>query len=224
MTGILPHEEVAQGLALLDALQVIERIGILSAANVVVVLTDILRVTEVQELIAHCGSHKVDVVTKGRSVHCPEVQVELKTCILHRSHVDKGLVKQVRRNRYLVVTEQILLAAAEVVERTVQAVIKQGEVKANVPVLALLPLEVGIHILGGSPNLEVLAIVEIVAKACHCVERQIATEVLVARHTEVSTQLQVVDPCDVLHEVLGRNAPTGRNGGEVTPLVVDTKL
>ena len=224
MSGIAPHIEVTERLSFLNALQVVEGIGVFGSSHIVEVLSHILRVAEVDELVAHRCPHETDVVAEVFCIHGFEVQVELKTRVLHRSHVDECLVEEERRNAHFVVAQQVLLPTAEVVERTIQTVVKEREVDTHVPVLALLPAQVGVDVLRRSPHLEVPAVVEIVAETRHGVEREIGAEVLVAGDTVVGTQFQVVDPRETFHEGFRRDAPSGRHGGEVTPFVVGTEL
>ncbi|GFI58378.1 hypothetical protein IMSAG025_01833 [Muribaculaceae bacterium] len=115
----------------------------------------------------------------------------------------------VRGNGYIIVSEQILLRAVEVVERTVDTIVKQREVQTYVPVLPLLPLEVGIDILSRSPHLEIFAVVIIISEAAHGVDGVITSEVLISGHTIVCTDFEVVDPCHVFHEILLRYTPSG---------------
>ena len=100
---------------------------------------------------------------------------------------------------------------------------EESEVDTYVPVLTFLPSEVRVYVLGRSPNLEVLAIIRIATESLHCRERPVAVEVLVTGHTVVTTDLEFVDPSDILHEVFVRDTPSGRNCREVTPLVVCTE-
>ena len=71
------------------------------------------------------GSHKVDVVCEVLGIHRTEVQVNLYTSVLHRSNIDKCFVEEVWWHRHLVVTKQVLLTAVEVVDRTIQAIVKE---------------------------------------------------------------------------------------------------
>ena len=125
MTCISPHIEVSKRLAFLYALQIVEGIRIFCTANVIVVLAHILRIAEIDKLVALGGSHKVDVVCEVLGIHRTEVQVNLYTCVLHRSYIDKSFVEEIWWHRHLVVSEQVLLTAVEVVDRTIQAIVKQ---------------------------------------------------------------------------------------------------
>ena len=70
VTCISPHIEVAQRLAFLDALEIVERIRVFSATYIIVVLTYILRVAEINEFVALCCANKVDVVREILRVDC----------------------------------------------------------------------------------------------------------------------------------------------------------
>ena len=224
VSGIFPHIEVAKRLAFLDALQVVERIGIFCAAHIIEVLTHILRVAEVDKLVAHGRAHDVKIIAEFFRLDNIEVQVELETGVLHRTYVDKSLVEEEWWNRHLVVAEQILLTAAEIVDRAIHTVVKQREVHSDVPVLSFLPFQVGIDVFRGSPHLEVFAIVKIVTESGHGVQREITAKVLVSCHTIVGAQLQVVNPLNVFHEFLRGDAPSGRDSWEITPFVVCTEF
>ena len=130
----------------------------------------------------------------------------------------------VRGNGHFVVTKKILLAAVEIVKRTVDAIVQDREVESDIPVFTFFPSKIGIDILAGAPNLEILTIVIIVAEAAHCVDRQIAAEVLVAGLAIVGTDFKVVDPRYLFHKLFLRYTPTCRNGGEITPFVVFTEF
>ena len=125
MACITPHVEITKRLAFLYALEIIEGIRVFCTANVIVVLSHILRIAEIDKLVALGGSHKVDVVCEVLGIHRTEVQVNLYTSVLHRSNIDKCFVEEVWWHRHLVVTKQVLLTAVEVVDRTIQAIVKE---------------------------------------------------------------------------------------------------
>ena len=170
MTSISPHIEVTDRLALLNALQVVVRIWIRSTYLIIIVLTYKLGVAEAYELILHGRTDEVEVVREILGSDRAEIEVKLKTVVFHRTYIDECIVEEVWRNRYLVVTQQVLLFAVEVVQRTIDAIVEQREVDTYVPVLTLLPHQVRIHILGWTPNLEELTIIYIVAKSIHGIQ------------------------------------------------------
>ena len=125
MAGITPHVEITERLAFLYALKVVERIGVFCSAYVIVVLTHIFRVAEINEFVALCRTNEVDVIREVLGVDGTEVKVNLNTGVLHRSHIDKCLVEEIGRHRHLVVAEQILLTTVEIVDRTIQTVVEE---------------------------------------------------------------------------------------------------
>ena len=170
MTSISPHIKVTDRLAFLNALQVVVRIWIRSTYLIIIVLTYKLGVAEAYELILHGRTDEVEVVREILGSNWTEIEVKLKTVVLHRTYIDECIVEEVWRNRYLVVTQQVLLFAVEVVQRTIDAIVEQREVDTYVPVLTLLPHQVRVHILGWTPNLEELTIIYIVAKSIHGIQ------------------------------------------------------
>ncbi len=223
-TGILPHVEITKRFPFLNPLQVIVGIGVFCAAFVIEILPDIFRIAEVDELVAHSRPHKIHGVGEIARVDSVECDVELKSGVFHRAHIHVCLVEQIRRYRHLIVAQQILLAAVEIVERTIEAVVEHREVQAHVPVLTFLPMQVRIDVFRRAPYLEIFPIIVIIAEACHSVERQVAAKILITRHTVVGADFKIVYPLRPLHELLFRNAPPGRNRREVTPLVIGTEF
>ena len=147
MSCITPHIEVAKRLTLLYALKVIEWVRVFGSCHVVIVLTYVLGIAEVDKFVLHGSTNEIEVVREVLGIDSLEIDVYLDTRILHCTYIDKGLVEEVRRYRHLIVSEQVLLLAVEIVDRTIYAVVEQREVDTDVPVLALLPPEVGIDIL-----------------------------------------------------------------------------
>ena len=95
MTGIFPHIEVSQRLSLFNALQIIIWIGGFCATHVIVVLSHKLGIAEVNKLVVHSAADDVDVVVEVLGLDCLEIQVELETGILHRTHIYKRLCMQI---------------------------------------------------------------------------------------------------------------------------------
>ena len=202
-----------------------EGIGILRAYHVVVVLPHKLVIAEVDELVAHRRTDDVERIAEVFGLDRVPGDVELKAAVAHGAHINEGFIEQVGRDGDFVVAQQVLLSATVVVERTVEGTVEQCPVEADVPVLAFLPAQVGVDVLARSPHLVVLAVVGVVAEALHGVQRLVTVEVLVARHAIVGAQFQVGEPAlGLCHERLVGDTPPYGDGGEVTPLVVFTKL
>ena len=157
--SILQHIEVPDTLALLDTLQVVEGIGILRADDVVVVLPDELIIAEVHELIAHRSPDDIDRVGEVLRLDGIPREVEFEAAIAHRTYVDEGRGEEIGRYRDIVVTEEVLLLTAVVVEGAVEVTTEERPVETDVPVLALLPAQVRIDVLARSPYLIVLTII-----------------------------------------------------------------
>ena len=95
--GIFPHIEVAERFAFFNTLQVVVGVGVFGAAHVVEILTNVFRVAEIDELVAHHRAYDIEVVCEIFGGHGIETQVKFETGIFHRAHVDKCLVEKVGR-------------------------------------------------------------------------------------------------------------------------------
>ena len=223
--SILQHVEVPDTLALLDALQVVEGIGVLRTDDVVVVLPDELIIAEVHELIAHRSPDDIDRVGEVLRLDGIPREVEFEAAIAHRTYVDEGRGEEIGRHRDIVVTEEVLLLTTVVVEGAVEVTTEERPVETDVPVLPLLPAQVRVDVLARAPYLIVLTIIQVVAEARHRVERAVAVEGLVPRDTEVTTELEVGEPAlRPSHKGFVRDTPAGRDSGEIPPLVMLTEL
>ena len=223
--GKLPHIEVTDTLTLFDSLQIVERERILSGSHIIELLALVVGVGEGDEAVIHSGADKCHIISEVLRVDHSTTEFNLNTTILHRSHIGKGGREQVRRNRNVVVTKQILLGTVEVVDGTAQPVIQHGEIKTDIPVDTLLPTKVRIDVFGGSPHSKPFALIVVLTIAGHGAKGPIAVEVLISGHTKIGAEFQVIQPVGAaLHEIFLRDTPSGRNSREVTPFVVDTEL
>ena len=136
-----------------------EGIGVLRTDDVVVVLPDELIIAEVHELIAHRSPDDIDRVGEVLRLDGIPREVEFEAAIAHRTYVDEGRGKEIGRYRDIVVTEEVLLLTAVVVEGAVEVTTEERPVETDVPVLALLPAQVRVDVLARSPYLIVLTII-----------------------------------------------------------------
>ena len=90
---VFPQIEIAYGLPFFYALQIVVRIRCLRGAKAVVVLPDIFRIAEIDELVGDCGSDYVEVVSEITGVDCIDVQVELETIVFHGPDIDECLIE-----------------------------------------------------------------------------------------------------------------------------------
>ena len=147
-------------------------------------------------------------------------QGELCSVAVHLARVGEQGVELIRRSRDLVIPEQVGSVAVIYIQATVDTVVEQAVVRTEVVLVFLLPLEVGIHVLGDCVGIDILSVVpEGASVGEHLDGTEVAGQV-VAGDTETCTELEVVHPADVLHEIFSADAPSCTEGREISPLMV----
>ena len=144
----------------------------------------------------------------------------LKPLALDGTRIGQQLVELVGRRRHVVFPQQVLGVAQVGIDATRQAIIEEGEIYPHVILELAFPAQVGVGILvdhvGGHP-LPIVPERTAVGEQFH--RLQVAAEV-VARYPKARTQLEVVHPVGIGHEVLAADAPARAHRREPPPLVV----
>ncbi len=172
------------------------------------------------------GNVEVAVPSEVLGNHGTGVDVEFKTGVLEVAEVDVTHVGEVRARRIVCPHEEVGGLTLIVLDATVDTVVEEREVKTEVPSGGFFPLEVGV-VLFGVHDLYVVAVDGVcVALADESVvDRQVgevvAAEVLLACHTVVDTELEVVeDAAGAFHKAFVKNLPAESHSGEGTPAMV----
>ncbi len=80
-----------------------ERIRILGADHIVIVLTDKLVVAEAHELVVHRGAYNIKCVAEVFRLDGFPGDIKLEPAVAHRTYVDKGRREKIRRNGHIIV-------------------------------------------------------------------------------------------------------------------------
>ena len=106
----------------------------------------------------------------------------------------------------------------DILQGSGQAALEHGEVKTDVGLSLLFPADVFVHVGLGAPGQDELAVGEdVVAARAHEHEVEVGTARHVAGDTVAGAELELIQPCNVLHPVLFGDDPAGGHGREEAP-------
>ena len=173
-----------------------------------------IKVRELDDLILQPRS--VSAQTPGEVTDTQDLsaELELETIVADLTNitVDAG---DTRRGSKLIFEKQILRLLVEDFDRTIDSV-KEAEFKSYVRGNLSFPRQVGIPDMCYTQS----RFIEVIAGAVGSLIGIVAREPVIPRLPIGATELEAVDPRDVLHELLGVDIPPSTDSPEVPPTAV----
>ena len=160
-------------------------------------------VCQLEDLVVGLVSHEVQVPLEVLSADGSQTEVELETSVAHVTHIVE-VTAETGRECHRVAQQHVGGLLVEVLEVETDAAIQERSLETCIQVRVLLPAHFLVLQRGDDgTNVVTVSIVKVI-EALPCIE---STEVIVTLLTIAHLNAQVVDPVDVLHEVLARYTP-----------------